>query len=295
MVMNIHITRNGEQHGPYPEESARQMLEAGQLLPADLAWHEGADGWKPLSEVLGAAAQPPATPPSPPAGGIPKRTMAGAAPAEGKPEDSEGGNPDQIRVTRKGEPIGPYSREKAKEYFTSGQLLPTDWGWHDGMDDWKPINEVLGMAAPAQNTAAAGKPGKGKKVAMIAGIVVLLSGLIFAGITYGPDLVAKISGGSLEKRIIGTWKDVEDRGTVEFLEDGTVKLGTKIAVKSVEMEGSYKFISKDRIKTKFNFMGKTKEDEQLVSIEGDTLTLTTIDPDTGKEDPTDVDKFKRAE
>jgi hypothetical protein len=221
--------------------------------------------------------------------------MAGAAPAEGKPEDSEGGNPDQIRVTRKGEPIGPYSREKAKEYFASGQLLPTDWGWHDGMDDWKPINEVLGMAAPAQNTAAAGKPGKGKKVAMIAGIVVLLSGLIFAGITYGPDLVAKISGGSLEKRIIGTWKDVEDRGTVEFLEDGTVKLGTKIAVKSVEMEGSYKFISKDRIKTKFNFMGKTKEDEQLVSIEGDTLTLTTIDPDTGKEDPTDVDKFKRAE
>jgi hypothetical protein len=295
MVMNIHITRNGEQHGPYPEESARQMLEAGQLLPADLAWHEGADGWKPLSEVLGPAAQPPATPPSPPAGGIPKRTMAGAAPAEGKPEDSEGGNPDQIRVTRKGEPIGPYSREKAKEYFASGQLLPTDWGWHDGMDDWKPINEVLGMAAPAQNTAAAGKPGKGKKVAMIAGIVVLLSGLIFAGITYGPDLVAKISGGSLEKRIIGTWKDVEDRGTVEFSEDGTVKLGTKIAVKSVEMEGSYKFISKDRIKTKFNFMGKTKEDEQLVSIEGDTLTLTTIDPDTGKEDPTDVDKFKRAE
>jgi hypothetical protein len=295
MVMNIHITRNGEQHGPYPEESARQMLEAGQLLPADLAWHGGADGWKPLSEVLGAAAQPPATPPSPPAGGIPKRTMAGAAPAEGKPEDSEGGNPDQIRVTRKGEPIGPYSREKAKEYFASGQLLPTDWGWHDGMDDWKPINEVLGMAAPAQNTAAAGKPGKGKKVAMIAGIVVLLSGLIFAGITYGPDLVAKISGGSLEKRIIGTWKDVEDRGTVEFSEDGTVKLGTKIAVKSVEMEGSYKFISKDRIKTKFNFMGKTKEDEQLVSIEGDTLTLTTIDPDTGKEDPTDVDKFKRAE
>ena len=131
---------------------------------------------------------------------MPKRTMAGAAPAEEKPaeekpEDSEPDDPDKISVTRKGEPIGPYSREKAKEYFASGQLLPTDWGWHDGMDDWKPINEVLGMAAPAQTTAAAGKPGKGKKVAMIAGIVVLVSGLIFAGITYGPDLVAKVSGG----------------------------------------------------------------------------------------------------
>ena len=81
--MDIHITRKGEKHGPYPEATARQFLEEGKLLPTDLAWHDGADGWKPLSEVLGAAAQPPATPPSPPRGGIPKRTMAGAAPAEG--------------------------------------------------------------------------------------------------------------------------------------------------------------------------------------------------------------------
>ena len=201
--LQIHITRKGEKHGPYPEATARQFLEEGKLLPTDLAWHAGADGWKPLSEVLGAATQPPATPPPsppPPGGGIPKRTMAGAAPAEEKPaeekpEDSEPDDPDKISVTRKGEPIGPYSREKAKEYFASGQLLPTDWGWHDGMDDWKPINEVLGMAAPAQAAAAAGKSGKGKKVALIVGIVVLVSGLIFAGITYGPDLVAKVSGG----------------------------------------------------------------------------------------------------
>jgi hypothetical protein len=203
MPMDIHITRKGEQHGPYPEANAREMLAAGQLLPTDLAWHAGADGWKPLGEVLGAATQPPATPPpSPPpaGGGTPKRTVAGTAPAEEKPaeekpEESEPDDPDKILVTRKGEPIGPYSREKAKEYFASGQLLPTDWGWHDGMDDWKPINEVLGMAAPAQTAAAGGRPGKGKKVAMIAGIVVLVSGLIFAGITYGPGLMAKISGG----------------------------------------------------------------------------------------------------
>ena len=122
--------------------------------------------------------------------------MAGAAPAEEKPEDSEAGDPDKISVTRKGEPIGPYSREKAKEYFASGQLLPTDWGWHDGMDDWKPINEVLGMAAPAQATAAAGKSGKGKKVAMIAGIVVLVAGLGAAGYFFlYPMLKGDGSGG----------------------------------------------------------------------------------------------------
>ena len=151
--MDIHINRKGEQHGPYPEASAREMLAAGQLLPTDLAWHAGADGWKPLSEVLGVEAQPAATPPSPPkppGSGIPKRTMAGAAPAEEKSaeensEDSEAGDPDKIRVTRKGEPIGPYSREKAEKYFADGQLLPTDWGWHDGMDEWKPLYEVLGV------------------------------------------------------------------------------------------------------------------------------------------------------
>jgi len=142
----IFLLIDNQQHGPHSKATLSDYLKAGQVAPDALAWHEGAEGWKPLSEVLGAAAQPPATPPSPPAGGIPKRTMAGAAPAEEKPEDSEGGDPDQIRVTRKGEPIGPYSREKAKEYFASGQLLPTDWGWHDGMDDWKPLNEVLGPA-----------------------------------------------------------------------------------------------------------------------------------------------------
>jgi hypothetical protein len=202
--MDIHITRKGEKHGPYPEATARQFLEEGKLLPTDLAWHAGADGWKPLSEVLGAAAQPPATPPSPPGGGIPKRTMAGAAPAEEKPEDSEPDDPDKISVTRKGEPIGPYSREKAKEYFASGQLLPTDWGWHDGMDDWKPINEVLGVEVPAQPAITSAVPAQtvsaapvkararggrtGKIVALvflyIIGFVVVLP-LIAVGLTIG--------------------------------------------------------------------------------------------------------------
>ena len=49
------------------------------------------------------------------------------------------------------------------------------------MDDWKPINEVLGVSVPGQATAAVGKSGKGKKVAIIAGIVVLVAGLGAAG------------------------------------------------------------------------------------------------------------------
>lgn len=100
-----------------------------------------------------------------------------------------------IHITRNGEQHGPYPEANAREMLATGQLLPTDLAWHDGMDDWKPINEVLGVSVPSQATAAAGKSGKGKKVAIIGGIVVLVSGLIFAGITYGPDLIAKVSGG----------------------------------------------------------------------------------------------------
>ncbi len=254
-TMDIHITRKGEQHGPYPEASAREMLAAGQLLPTDLAWHAGADGWKPLSELLGAA-QPPATPAagppaSPQGGGLPKRQMAGAAPEEEKPADDEPGDPDKICVTRKGEAIGPYSRDKAKEYFAAGQLLPTDWGWHDGMDEWKPLYEVLGMEVPTQTAAvAAGKPGKGKKVALIAGIVVLVAGLVFAGITYGPDFFSKISGGrSLteeEKKLIGTYERTASSGsTVQrvLLEDGTteeyINGTTKLA------EGQWSLVDKE--------------------------------------------------
>ena len=47
----------------------------------------------------------------------------------------------------------------------------------------------------AELSAAAGKPGKGKKIALIVGIVVLVAGLVFAGITYGPGLYKKIFGG----------------------------------------------------------------------------------------------------
>ena len=168
----IHINRAGQQFGPYPEATAREMLAAGQLVATDLAWHDGAEGWKALSEVLGGGTAPTEAvpPPPPPAkkteGGVPKRQVAGAKPKEESKEESKEGeeedDPDKIHVTRKGEPIGPYSREKAKEHFLAGTLLPTDWGWHDGMgEDWKPLNEVLGLPVAEGVGTAAGGGGDG--------------------------------------------------------------------------------------------------------------------------------------
>ncbi|MDE2714748.1 MAG: DUF4339 domain-containing protein, partial [Verrucomicrobiota bacterium] len=50
----IHITRKGQQFGPYPEDIAKQYLDEGTLLKTDLAWHDGAEGWEPLGKLLAA-------------------------------------------------------------------------------------------------------------------------------------------------------------------------------------------------------------------------------------------------
>ena len=217
---DIHINRGGQSFGPYPEDVARQHLEAGSLLPTDLAWHEGADGWKPLSEVLAPPAPQPAAeeppPPPPPDGaatdGAPPPPDGDASdtppPPDGDSSDSppspdDGGDKDTIHVTRRGDAIGPYPRAMASEYFTGGSLLPTDWGWHEGMEEWKPLYEVLDLPVPDQpvfNPAMAPQRGggKGKKIAKIAGLAVLAIGLIAAGILYGPKLLGLLGGGKID-------------------------------------------------------------------------------------------------
>ena len=48
----IHINREGNSLGLYPESRVRELLVQGELLPTDHAWCLGEDGWKPLSELL---------------------------------------------------------------------------------------------------------------------------------------------------------------------------------------------------------------------------------------------------
>lgn len=75
--MEFHIGRNGQTLGPFSAEQVRRQLSEGKLSPRDLAWHEGADDWKPIdtySELMLGAQEPApvadARPPNlPPAGG----------------------------------------------------------------------------------------------------------------------------------------------------------------------------------------------------------------------------------
>lgn len=65
--MNIHITRDGQEYGPYGLEETRNLFQAGQLLASDLAWHDGLEGWTTLGELLAVSG---GTPPPVPADGV---------------------------------------------------------------------------------------------------------------------------------------------------------------------------------------------------------------------------------
>lgn len=84
MVDAIYIGRNGQQLGPYSKVQLAAMASAGEVLPGDVAWHQGMQGWEPAHTVLaqlgiGAGSQPPPMPPVSPEGVvIPSRNVPGA-------------------------------------------------------------------------------------------------------------------------------------------------------------------------------------------------------------------------
>jgi hypothetical protein len=60
--MQIYIHRNNQQFGPYTIDQVREYLASGRLHAEDLAWHEGAPDWVPLSKIPEIASAPPSQP-----------------------------------------------------------------------------------------------------------------------------------------------------------------------------------------------------------------------------------------
>ncbi len=61
--MNIHVTRDGQDFGPFEIEAVNSYLRGGFLLKTDLAWHEGLPGWVPLHQIAGVQIPALAVPP----------------------------------------------------------------------------------------------------------------------------------------------------------------------------------------------------------------------------------------
>lgn len=50
--MDITVHRDGTNYGPFNLDQVREYIGNGSLLPTDLAWYEGRQGWAALSDVL---------------------------------------------------------------------------------------------------------------------------------------------------------------------------------------------------------------------------------------------------
>ena len=72
--MQVYINRAGQQFGPYSMEQVTQGLTEGSLVATDLAWHEGADEWVPLSQLKASPSPALATAPLPDTKPAPKKT-----------------------------------------------------------------------------------------------------------------------------------------------------------------------------------------------------------------------------
>jgi hypothetical protein len=69
--MEIYLSREGTQYGPYSVEQLNEMLAAEQITGQDMFWYEGREDWAQLSQMPGyeepRKAGPPPPPPGPPA------------------------------------------------------------------------------------------------------------------------------------------------------------------------------------------------------------------------------------
>lgn len=64
-AMKIHVSRDGQQFGPYSPEDVQKYLAEGSLLASDLGWMEGEADWVPLPQLMGGSVDEP-----PPVSGI---------------------------------------------------------------------------------------------------------------------------------------------------------------------------------------------------------------------------------
>lgn len=73
-MSNWYLLRNGETHGPYPEEQMREWVRAGQVAPDEKLNREGDPNWLSLDMIPEFAADrlaAPAVAPPPTMGGVP--------------------------------------------------------------------------------------------------------------------------------------------------------------------------------------------------------------------------------
>ena len=64
----------------------------------------------------------------------------------------------QIHIQRGVESFGPLSLEETSQQLARGDLLETDLAWHEGINDWAPLGEMIRQLGETQPATESGKP-----------------------------------------------------------------------------------------------------------------------------------------
>ena len=56
----------------------------------------------------------------------------------------------KIWINRAGQNLGTFTLEEVQRGLNQGQFVPTDLGWQEGMETWKPLAEFAGLQMPTQ-------------------------------------------------------------------------------------------------------------------------------------------------
>src|ERR1700761_5545672 len=61
----------------------------------------------------------------------------------------------KIWINRAGQSLGTFTLEEVQRGLNQGQYVPTDLGWQEGMESWKPLADFAGLQMPIQQTEPA--------------------------------------------------------------------------------------------------------------------------------------------
>ncbi len=56
----------------------------------------------------------------------------------------------QIFITRGEDSSGPYTLEQVQDYLSQGVLLAGDLAWHEGLDNWIPLEQLIAEVSPPE-------------------------------------------------------------------------------------------------------------------------------------------------
>lgn len=98
------------------------------------------------------------------------------------------------KICREGQELGSFDAAQIQEGLQTGYFLPTDWGWSEGMTDWKALPELT--SASTQPLAAVSSAPKARPIASPQSVGVKPSGSITTGLNPYTAPVSKPNSGN---------------------------------------------------------------------------------------------------